>query len=303
LLITNPDGIGPVALDVDATGNHVLEANEIAQVVPTWGNYSGTPKTLSGVASNFSGPPGPTYTLVDATGNYGTVANGNNVSCTDCYSLSITGTAAGGATMTEFVSGGGGDTKIWNIHVGPTFNDVPPSRLLYRYVETLADKGITSGCLSGLYCPTNPVTRDQMAVFIWASSGRPSPPACTTPTLFNDVPATNPFCRFIEALARTGVVGGCSPGNYCPSSAVTRGQMSAFLLRTRDGNAFVPPDCVGTFTDVPPTYVFCSYIEELQRRGITGGCAPGQYCPNNPVTREQMSKFLTDTFALRLYTP
>jgi hypothetical protein len=43
------------------------------------------------------------------------------------------------------------------------------------------------------------------------------------------VPASSPFCRWIEELANGGVVAGCGGGNYCPLSAVTRGQMAVFL--------------------------------------------------------------------------
>ena len=34
-------------------------------------------------------------------------------------------------------------------------------------------------------------------------------------------PRRSPFCRWIEELARRGVVGGCGGGNYCPTTAVT----------------------------------------------------------------------------------
>jgi hypothetical protein len=45
-------------------------------------------------------------------------------------------------------------------------------------------------------------------------------------------PATSPFCRWIEELARRGVVSGCGGGNYCPSSPVTREQMGVFIAAT-----------------------------------------------------------------------
>ncbi|MEW6336907.1 MAG: hypothetical protein ACOY3Y_01355, partial [Acidobacteriota bacterium] len=35
-----------------------------------------------------------------------------------------------------------------------------------RFVHFLAAKGITSGCGGGNYCPTSPLGRDQMAVFL-----------------------------------------------------------------------------------------------------------------------------------------
>jgi hypothetical protein len=55
-----------------------------------------------------------------------------------------------------------------------------------------------------------------------------SPPPATA-TFPNDVPASHPFFRFVEALAAAGITGGCSPGAYCPDEPVTRGQMAVFL--------------------------------------------------------------------------
>src|SRR5206468_9440122 len=54
--------------------------------------------------------------------------------------------------------------------VGPapataTFNDVPTSSPQFRYVEALVDTSVTGGCAPNLYCPNDPVTRGQMAVF------------------------------------------------------------------------------------------------------------------------------------------
>jgi hypothetical protein len=43
------------------------------------------------------------------------------------------------------------------------------------------------------------------------------------------VPASSPFCRWIEELARRGVVAGCGGGNYCPTMPVAREQMAVFL--------------------------------------------------------------------------
>ncbi len=53
----------------------------------------------------------------------------------------------------------------------PTFNDVPGDHPFYQYVEALAASGITAGCGNGNYCPNNPVTRGQMAVFLAKALG------------------------------------------------------------------------------------------------------------------------------------
>jgi uncharacterized protein (DUF1800 family) len=47
-----------------------------------------------------------------------------------------------------------------------------------------------------------------------------------------------------------------------------------------------------TFSDVPPTYPFYTEITNLGMRGITLGCAPGLFCPEGIVTREQMAAFI-----------
>ncbi len=51
------------------------------------------------------------------------------------------------------------------------FGDVPTSHPFFRFVEALAAAGITGGCGGGNYCPDNPVTRGQMAVFLSIALG------------------------------------------------------------------------------------------------------------------------------------
>ena len=46
------------------------------------------------------------------------------------------------------------------------------------------------------------------------------------------------------------------------------------------------------FLDVPRAHVFHRFVERVFRRGVTGGCGNGNYCPDASVTREQMAVFL-----------
>ncbi len=55
-------------------------------------------------------------------------------------------------------------------------------------------------------------------------------PAPVTPT-FADVPASSIYYQFIEALAASGVTGGCDAGLYCPDRAITRAEMAVFLAK------------------------------------------------------------------------
>jgi S-layer homology domain len=69
-----------------------------------------------------------------------------------------------------------GVTIWWHREVGPppgtaTFNDVPTSHPQFQFIEALAESGITVGCGGGSYCPDNPLTRGQMAVFLAKALG------------------------------------------------------------------------------------------------------------------------------------
>ena len=143
-------------------------------------------------------------------------------------------------------------TKNWTLHVGNSFTDVPSTSGFYRFVETIFHKGVTGGCGTNIYCPTNSTTREQMAVFVLVSKegSTYNPPACTPPNLFTDVPETSPFCKWIEELANRGVVSGCGTGLYCPTSPVARDQMAVFVLLTLDPT-LNPPAWPSVLTKVP----------------------------------------------------
>jgi hypothetical protein len=79
--------------------------------------------------------------------------------------------------------------------------------------------------------------------------------------------------------------------------------MAVIIVRTAKPGLFPPPCTVPMFNDVPAASPFCRYIEDLARDGVVAGCGGGNYCPQSPATREQMSVFLTKGFGLTLYGP
>jgi hypothetical protein len=318
-------GLVGTALEVDGApaptsdGNGVLEPGEAVGVWPSWLNANAGPATFTGTASSFSGPgaPGdPSYTIVDASADYGTVAAGGTGRCAlttfDCYGLGISVPSARPAahwdtTFREQIAPSALDgARTWTLHVGDSYGDVPRSSPFYRFVEILLHNGVTTGCAAGAYCPSTPVTREQMAVFaLVAKEGAGyTPPGCVPPNFFADVPETSPFCRYVEELVNRGVVTGCGNGNYCPAAAVSREQMAVFMLRVLEPS-LTPAACAapGPFGDVPASSPFCPWIQELAARGVVAGCGGGNYCPTDPVTREQMSVFIGVTFRLALYAP
>ena len=114
------------------------------------------------------------------------------------------------------------------------FADVVCPSTFAAWIEALATEGITTGCGSGNYCPTSPVRRDQMAVFLLKAEHGSTyvPPACTPPGVFTDVLCPGTFTDWIERLAAENITGGCGAGIYCPGNPNTRGQMAVFIVKT-----------------------------------------------------------------------
>jgi len=211
------------------------------------------------------------------------------VSKEGCRAVAPDAVVAPGATVTRDVV----------LDCAPLFGDVPNSSIFSTSVFNLYVSGVTGGCATQpvlLYCPTDLVSRVQMAAFVIRSIGQFDPSVPTTQR-FADVPPSSPFYRFIDEMARRNITAGCAPDLYCPDSPVTREQMAAFVIRAL-GQFDPPVPATQRFADVPPSSPFYRFIDEMARRNITAGCAPNLYCPNDPVTREQMAVFLVRAFNL-----
>jgi len=109
---------------------------------------------------------------------------------------------------------------------------------------------------------------------------------------FLDVPPSNQFHAFVTKLVSNAITAGIGGGLYGVNDDTLRQQMAVFLLKGKHGLCYTPPPCAGTFPDVPCPSTFAPWIEALAAEGITGGCGGGNYCPQNPVRRDQMAVFL-----------
>ena len=80
-----------------------------------------------------------------------------------------------------------------------------------------------------IYTSGNPGnTREFKSVSLyWARQVSPAPATQT----FNDVAPADFGYQYIEALAASGITGGCGGGNYCPNGTLTRAQMAIFLSK------------------------------------------------------------------------
>ena len=89
----------PVRVDEHASSgssnlNGVFETGETVRFEPAWFNPGATAFDLSfAISQNFTGPAGPTYSILDDSASYGGLAPGATANCFDasgnCYDLSI----------------------------------------------------------------------------------------------------------------------------------------------------------------------------------------------------------------------
>ncbi len=174
---------------------------------------------------------------------------------------------------------------------GGTFND-DDGNVHEGYIEAIADEGITSGCnppRNDRYCPDRHVTRGEMAAFLVRALGLTSDGG---KDWFVD-DNSSPFESSINKLAAAGITSGCNQAGtlYCPNNTVTREQMAAFLVRAYNLGGSTSGD---PFIDDNGS-VFEDHIERLRASGVTKGCNPpinNQYCPTNPVRRDEMATFI-----------
>jgi hypothetical protein len=180
------------------------------------------------------------------------------------------------------------------------FTDTPPTHDFYESAHTIALWGITLGCTApDKFCPDDTVTRGQMAAFLVRSLMDENFTYVQTP-YFKDVPASNPFFKYVQKLRELGITVGCRPPDeYCPNDPVTRGQAATFIIKSKFWSLFgdnITFPQTPYFTDVPAENGFFPYVQKLRELGITTGCGETIYCTDAPLTRGQMSKFLQRAF-------
>jgi len=224
-----------------------------------------------------------------------TITSGNSGTGNGTVSYSVSANTAGNGRIGSIIIGGQSQDIF---QVGSTFPD-NPENVFSPYINAIYAEGITVGCGSGLYCPSNPVTRGQMAAFIVRSIYGEDFSYATTP-YFGDVPSTHSLFKYVQKMKDAFIT--AATGTYDVDGTVTRGQMAAFIIRaiysqygvdskgypySNENFEYRPTPY---FTDVSSTHVFFKYVQKMKDDGITA--ATGIYDVDAPVTRDQMAAFL-----------
>ena len=92
----------------------------------------------------------------------------------------------------------------------------------------------------------------------------------------------------IEALVANGITTGCGAELFCPTAAVTRGQMAAFLARILNAGTSE----ARAFTDLSPGSYYEGFVNRLFELGVVTGYPDGSFRPDAQVTRAEMAALL-----------
>jgi len=170
---------------------------------------------------------------------------------------------AAGQPASTFADLGAGGGSILNPFLAPAqaalvgFPGVTNAQLM-RYIEVMVRRGYTKGCNNTndpqfAYCPNQPVTRAQMAVFLIRAkmnnvfptqlSGLPGPTpfgdnfGVFTPSTpyFSDVTASDPiygtYFPFIQKMRELRITNGTGGVTFSPGNNLTRKEIATFVVR------------------------------------------------------------------------
>lgn len=160
-------------------------------------------------------------------------------------------------------------------HELPSAPDKSPSTLT---IKTGAHTKYMSGVNDGLFHPSQPLTRAEMAQMLYnIVAERPN-----TGTSFSDVPSTAWYAPAVSAMAGLGVLEGYSDGSFRPTQAITRAESAAALAQ------LIPTgQSAKTFRDVPAGHPSYDAISAVGGYGLFNGDDNGNFNPSADFQRAE----------------
>lgn len=186
------------------------------------------------------------------------------------------------------------------------YSDVPSSDI---DPYCIAAYGVAKGTTATTYSPGRDVLRDEMAAFVARLVQAAGLTLNTASYGFTDIGNLSPeFQNDINGLANAGIINGTStsPKMFSPGAIVSRAQMAKFITNALVKTGAASANAAGTndyFYDDDGNALE-SYINDAAALTIVQGtsdtAAGDAYAPGNPVTRDNMAKFLARSIALEV---
>lgn len=163
------------------------------------------------------------------------------------------------------------------------YGDVVDGAFYDEPVQWMVNEEITSGTSANCFSPDLPVTRGQVAAFMWRMEGFPGGSPLHP---FTDVLSswqTDP----VSWMFAEGITTGTTNTTYSPAKVLTRGELAALLWRLAGEPDAPAPD---QFPDVVTSWQITPVGWMVQEK-ITTGTSATTFSPEAIVTRGQLATF------------
>jgi hypothetical protein len=124
-------------------------------------------------------------------------------------------------------------------------DDVPATHSAFKWIQKMAELGITRGCSLTAYCPDQATSYEAAAIFAIRASqlkpGNPIYPGYVTDNFGDysqeayvplDMPSSATSFKFVQKIRDQGTIAtACGERNFCPSGTLTRAEASYYVIR------------------------------------------------------------------------
>lgn len=188
------------------------------------------------------------------------------------------------------------------------FTDVPSTHTFYSFVQDGVSKGFfdaASAANANRFRPDDNMNRAELAklTFLVAKhAGIVTALDTANAPQFTDVPATAWFAPYVLTTAKKGLLSGYKDaagnptGKYGPSDLVTRAQAAKAFINAAGVPNKTTPSATSIFSDVIAGQWYVDYVSTAYNKSVIDGYSgTNRFGPNDPVTRGQASKLISNS--------
>lgn len=169
------------------------------------------------------------------------------------------------------------------------FSDVGSSAWYHDAVYWAADKGITAGTTKTTFSPMKSCTRGEIVTFLWRYEGSPKTSLAGNP--FKDV-TDQYYAEAVMWAKNNKITAGTSATTFSGERTIDRKEAITLLWRLEGSKE---PTKDAGFSDIPSGKYYSKAVAWAADNNITNGVGNNQFGPDNPCTRAQIVKFISNT--------
>ena len=170
-----------------------------------------------------------------------------------------------------------------------SFSDVGSGAWYHDAVYWAADKGITAGTTKTTFSPMKSCTRGEIVSFLWRYEGSPKTSLSGNP--FKDV-TDQYYAEAVMWAKNNKITAGTSETTFSGERTIDRKEAITLLWRLEGSKE---PTKDADFSDIPSGKYYSKAVAWAAENNITNGVGNNQFGPDNPCTRAQIVKFISNT--------